>query len=216
VRHGLIRAVLTLSCREAKTQGSAGLAELAKRLQSERVQLIAHLQLWLQTPHYGLLKRAITFLPRVPRHANLDGYPVSLLPAERGAILLLGQCRSAVQRLAFGNPRGLLPTAHGDLHDLRLALKQLRFHAEFFRELFPAEQIGRLLSVVVAFLSLLGEIQDATVGLDMAERLGACAVVQERLQRKEANARAKLLVTWPACWVELRDCPVIGPIPARL
>lgn len=208
--------MLSLACREAKTQRSAELAELTKRLTSERVQLVAQLQLWLQTPQYGVLKRAITFLPRVPRHANLDGYPVSLLPAERGAVLMLRQCRCAVQRLAFGNSRGLLPTTHEELHDLRLALKQLRFHAEFFRELFPAEQIGRLLAAVVAILSLLGEIQDATVGLEMAERLGARAVVQERLQLKEANARARLVETWPTCWAELRDCPVIGPIPARL
>jgi CHAD domain-containing protein len=50
-----------------------------------------------------------------------------------------------------------------DLHRLRLACKRLRYLQEFFRSLFPAEEIGRRIETLKSLQDILGDFNDLSV-----------------------------------------------------
>jgi CHAD domain-containing protein len=57
-----------------------------------------------------------------------------------------------------------------DLHQVRIACKRLRYLMEFFRSLFPPEEIGLLIRALKSFQDNLGEFQDLEVQCEQLRR----------------------------------------------
>lgn len=70
-----------------------------------------------------------------------------------------------------------------DLHDLRIACKKLRYLMEFFRSLFPARPISRLIKELKQLQDCLGDFNDVSV---QQEQLLRCA--EQMLEQEIAPA----------------------------
>ncbi|MBW2522805.1 MAG: CHAD domain-containing protein [Deltaproteobacteria bacterium] len=112
--------------------------------------------------------------------------------------------RSYRRVLRHGRTIGIACPA-AELHELRKRCKALRYMLEFFRSLFPAEEIGRLVGELKSLQKILGAFQDQEVqsiaaarwGLELAPRpevgpkttLALGALAQQLASRQEQSRR---------------------------
>lgn len=80
-------------------------------------------------------------------------------------------------------------------HELRIALKKLRYAAEFFRSLFAAPPARKYLRRLTALQTALGRINDLETARRVLEALVTAAPEEERLERAAAAGR---VVGWHA------------------
>jgi CHAD domain-containing protein len=101
-----------------------------------------------------------------------------------------------------------------ELHGLRIAVKKLRYAAEFFRSLYGRKRAAKFIAALADLQDCLGAINDAVIGQQLAIVLEARLV--ERSDRATAAHASGLLLGWHAaqidcallefqrCWPELR------------
>ena len=101
-----------------------------------------------------------------------------------------------------------------ELHGLRIAVKKLRYAAEFFRSLYGRSRAAKFIATLQDLQDCLGAINDAVIGQQLAIVLEARLV--ERSDRATAAHASGLLLGWHAaqiecalvefqqCWPELR------------
>jgi CHAD domain-containing protein len=104
-----------------------------------------------------------------------------------------------------------------ELHELRIAVKKLRYAAEFFRSLYGKSRAARFIAALENLQDCLGTINDAVMGQQLAIVLEARLV--ERTDRATASHASGLLLGWHAqqidcalrefqrCWPELQRAP---------
>jgi triphosphatase len=80
-------------------------------------------------------------------------------------------------------------------HELRIALKKLRYAAEFFRSLFAAPRARKYLKRLTALQTALGRINDLETAQRVLDALIAAAPEAERLERAAAAGR---VIGWHA------------------
>jgi inorganic triphosphatase YgiF len=80
-------------------------------------------------------------------------------------------------------------------HELRIALKKLRYAAEFFRSLFSAPHARKYLKRLTALQTALGRINDLETARRVLDALVAAAPEGERLERAAAAGR---VIGWHA------------------
>ncbi len=87
-----------------------------------------------------------------------------------------------------------------ELHELRIRAKKLRYNAEFFRSLFPAEAVQDYLSALERIQDRLGSLNDAAVARNLLGGLHAEAgTAEERAAIDRANA---MVAGWNAARIE--------------
>lgn len=87
-----------------------------------------------------------------------------------------------------------------ELHELRIRAKKLRYNAEFFRSLFPAEAVQDYLSALERIQDRLGSLNDAAVARHLLRELGLHAgSAQERASVERASA---VVAGWNAARIE--------------
>lgn len=103
--------------------------------------------------------------------------------------------------------------AAAELHDLRKALKKLRYGAEYFAGLYPPKPVKQHRKATKRMLKLLGAGNDAAMAATLAERLCAedgrselAPAVGALAQWSEAR-RAKALRKMPKAWDALTAAP---------
>jgi CHAD domain-containing protein len=103
-----------------------------------------------------------------------------------------------------------------ELHRLRIAIKKLRYAADFFSGLFPDNHARRMLRQLSSLQDILGEICDAAVALRLGSACAAALDDQARVRvqdvlsawsrDREQALRGELAVAWkkyratPAFW----------------
>jgi CHAD domain-containing protein len=104
-----------------------------------------------------------------------------------------------------------------ELHGLRIAVKKLRYAAEFFRSLYGKSRAAKFIAALENLQDCLGAINDAVIGQQLAIVLEARLV--ERTDRATASHASGLLLGWHAaqiecalrefqrCWPELQRAP---------
>jgi CHAD domain-containing protein len=104
-----------------------------------------------------------------------------------------------------------------ELHSLRIAVKKLRYAAEFFRSLYGRSRPAKFIAALENLQDCLGDINDAVIGQQLAIVLEARLV--ERTDRATASHASGLLLGWHAaqidcalrefqrCWPELQRTP---------
>ena len=110
--------------------------------------------------------------------------------------------------------RKLEERSFAELHRLRIAVKKLRYAADFFSSLFPQNHARRMLRQLSSLQDILGEICDAAVALKLAV---ACAA---GLEEKDGSQIDRLFSAWAqererklrhdlaVVWRKFRDTPV--------
>jgi CHAD domain-containing protein len=145
----------------------------------------------------------------VERWRSLSGRPLPRRPVAKRALRPVGQvARKRIWR-AYRTLMRLGGAIHldspaGDLHEVRIAGKKLRYLLEFFRSLFPAETVGTLVRALKTFQDNLGEMQDLHVqqeqlgrferqmakeGALSPETAGAMELLIEGLARRQTEVR---------------------------
>lgn len=110
------------------------------------------------------------------------------------------------------------PTEPADLHALRITAKRLRYAIELFADCFPPTLRSTIYPAVEHVQELLGEVQDATVGLgrlaDIGAQVGSVLPKQMTRVKKGLNALSAELTkkvpvgrqafaAWRADWLKL-------------
>jgi CHAD domain-containing protein len=76
----------------------------------------------------------------------------------------------------------------GEMHELRIACKKLRYLMEFFRSLYPPEAIGQLIKALKAFQDNLGAFQDLQVQQQQLKGFERTMAQEGGLPRKTREA----------------------------
>jgi CHAD domain-containing protein len=96
-----------------------------------------------------------------------------------------------------------------ELHDLRKALKKLRYSVEFLAPLHREDQVKFYLHHCKQLQERLGGINDAATAVTMAERLGAqdasLALVAGAVTDWANQHRMQAVAHLPAAWHEFKD-----------
>ncbi|MEX2630862.1 MAG: CYTH and CHAD domain-containing protein [Tistlia sp.] len=119
------------------------------------------------------------------------GRPVAALAAS-----LLDKRAKALRKSA----RRSKGRGEAELHEVRIAAKKLRYAVEFFRGLYGAKAVKRLLQRLVALQDTLGTLNDAVVGHRLIEELETAGGA-DRKRRLEPRA-AGLVIGWQAARIE--------------
>jgi CHAD domain-containing protein len=99
-----------------------------------------------------------------------------------------------------------------DLHDLRKALKKLRYGVEFLTPLHQEDQVKSYLHHCKLLQEQLGAINDAAMAVTLAERLGtqdaSLASAVDALKGWANQRRTRATGLLPEAWQEFRKAPL--------
>jgi CHAD domain-containing protein len=99
-----------------------------------------------------------------------------------------------------------------ELHDLRKALKKLRYGMEFLTPLHQEERVKSYLHHCKLLQEQLGAINDAAMAVTLAERLGiqdaSLASAVEALRAWARQRRMQAMAQLPQAWGEFKKAPV--------
>jgi triphosphatase len=155
---------------EAAMVKDSGLAELRQVTQARRAEGYALAQEAVRSARYEVLVAWMRrwLLMRRWRHRASHGPGAPLAqPARKLAVKLLKKRHKAALRLA-GNFESL---SAAERHRLRIALKKLRYTAEFFRSFFAKEREREYLAVLAALQDSLGHLNDVAVAEHLLQDL---------------------------------------------
>jgi inorganic triphosphatase YgiF len=137
---------------------------------------------------------------------------------EDGAMLgplveLMPKLEARLERKALRLGRGIRHRSAEELHDLRKALKRLRYGVEFLAPLHRRKRLKNYLQHCAALQERLGTINDAAVAVALAERLGGdrqpefAPAVAALASWAEAQ-RVRALQNLPDAWRGFKDAPL--------
>jgi inorganic triphosphatase YgiF len=154
-----------------------------------------------------LLLQLVTVFHRHPG-LSLDAAPAQ---AARAALLLpfAAHVLSQGQRKVRKRARTLKKLDHGGLHELRIAVKKLRYASEFFASLYERKRQRRFVGALAQLQEHLGAVNDAAIVENLCRQLDSTQVeVREAVGLLRgwaaANARTHVEQLEPA-WKNLRD-----------
>src|SRR5262249_60864084 len=111
--------------------------------------------------------------------------PELLLPISEIAPSMLDRCHRFFKRQA----KGFADQSPAEQHELRIALKKLRYTAELFGSLFPARSVEELSKIIKPLQDDLGSINDVYIGEALLDKL---AQVGEPSAGIVASGRSRL------------------------
>ncbi len=203
---------------EAATPGRAGIAELRKSLDAAREQSWAHCAARANSEAFTrfLLDLAAAAEIRVWRHG---AGPKQIAAFTRPAAELARSALDMRERKARRRAKHLASLNTKQRHRLRIALKKLRYTAEFFAPLFAAKDVAKYLKKLSEAQDVFGAMNDAATvdhtlnhvlenapsGQSASSREGAALVEGWHLARvapawKDAKARWKNLAKSKTFW----------------
>jgi CHAD domain-containing protein len=156
---------------EAARPGDAGLAKLRIAAETEREKGYARARRAIQSPRYSaFLARMRQWLSDKSWRQRGNGTRKSLdEPAAKLAGRLLTKRHKAVLKLG----RDFKKLSPPERHELRIALKKLRYTAEFFRSLYQKKREKAYFHVLAQLQNSLGHMNDIVVADHLVERLSA-------------------------------------------
>jgi CHAD domain-containing protein len=171
---------------------------LLKEAAAARDESYAMVRSTLDGPRYvELLSRLELALAEGKWSASAPGAGTLMdQPARELARLIL---KSRYKKL----PQPSAPTMD-ELHRLRIAVKKLRYAAEFFRSLYGKSRAAKFIAALENLQDCLGTVNDAVIGQQLAVVLEARLV--ERSDRATASHASGLLLGWHAAQI---DCALI-------
>jgi CHAD domain-containing protein len=178
---------------ETARPGDASLAELRVAAETERANGYEKLRTALGSRRYSALLRRMYEWLRAGRWREGRGERQKLLnkPARKLARKLLKKRH----RRALKVGRGFARLSAQERHRLRIALKKLRYTAEFFRSLFRKKHESEYLHALAELQDILGLINDITVTDHLLEHIAA---LHEDKRTHYLWTAAGLVVGWHA------------------
>ena len=158
---------------EAAQPGDAGLAKLRMAAETERKKGYAGARRAIRSPRYAtLLTRMRRWLSTKSWRKGSNGTRRSLdEPAVKLAGRLLTKRHKAVRKLG----RDFKKLSARERHQLRIALKKLRYTAEFFRSLYQKRHEKAYFHALAQLQNSLGRMNDIVVADHLLKRLSAAA-----------------------------------------
>ena len=201
---------------EAARPGDAGLVELRAAAQAEKEKSYAGARRAIRSSRYSaLLARTRRWLSSKRWRQGRNGGQKSLdEPARKLATRLLAKRHKAVLKL--GTDFETLSAE--ERHQLRMALKKLRYTADFFRSLYRKKREKRYFQAIAQLQDALGHMNDIVMTNHLLERLSAARDRQRVSDR--LSAAAGILAGWhthsatsseheaEANWREFSECDV--------
>ena len=162
---------------EAARPGDAGLAKLRMAAEAEREKGYAGARRAIRSPRYStLLTRMRRWLSTKSWRQGSNGTRKSLdEPAVKLAGRLLTKRHKAVLKLG----RDFKKLSAQERHQLRIALKKLRYTAEFFRSLYQKKREKAYFHALAQLQNSLGHMNDIVVADHLLKRLSAARHDQE-------------------------------------
>jgi triphosphatase len=155
----------------AARPGEAGLAKLRKAAEAERETGYVGARRAIQSPRYSALVARLRrwLLARSWRHGSNATRKSLGESAVKLARRLLTKRHKAVLKLG----RDFKKLSHQKRHQLRIALKKLRYTAEFFRSLYKKKLEKAYFHTLAQLQNSLGHMNDIVVADHLLERLSA-------------------------------------------
>ena len=177
---------------EAARPGDAGLAKLRMAAETEREKGYTRARRAIRSPRYSaLLARMRRWLSAKSWRQGSNRTRKSLdEPAVKLAGRLLTKRHKAVLKLG----RDFKKLSAQERHQLRIALKKLRYTAEFFRSLYQKKREKAYFHALAQLQNSLGHMNDIVVADHLLERLSA-ARDDRRISDRLSNA-AGIVVGW--------------------
>jgi triphosphatase len=178
---------------EAAQPGDAGLGKLRMAAETERKKGYAGARRAIRSPRYAaLLTRMRRWLSTKSWRQDNDGTRESLEePAVKLAGRLLAKRHKAVRKLG----RDFKKLSARERHQLRIALKKLRYTAEFFRSLYQKKREESYFRALAQLQSSLGHMNDIVVTEHLLRRLSADARRDRRIPEPLSTA-ARTVADW--------------------
>ncbi len=200
---------------EVARPGDAGLGKLRMAAETERKKGYAGARRAIRAPRYAtLLTRLRRWLSTKSWRQGSDRGRESLdQPAVKLAGRLLTKRYKAVRKLG----RDFRKLSARERHQLRIALKKLRYTAEFFRSLYQKKHEKSYFRALAQLQSSLGHMNDIVVAEHLLRRLSADARRDRRIP-EPLSTGARTVAAWytqgasslehqaEADWREFRHC----------
>jgi CHAD domain-containing protein len=142
-----------------------------------RARLLIDWGLWIESEDWGSLDE------------RTDPAPLAR-PIREVASELLDAADAAIR----SSGAGVRVHSPDDLHQLRLAVKRLRYATDALESLYPRERTRRHRSSLRELQTLLGTLQDVEVAPALLRRIRRRA--EARADRRALRAAAKLVIGW--------------------
>ena len=140
------------------------LAEAVDRRQRAAYSAI---EIAIGSPRYGTLILGLLRWFDGRSWSDHGAVPELLLPISEVAPSMLDRCYRLLKRQA----KGFADQSPAQQHELRIALKKLRYTAELFGSLFPARSVEELSKVIKPLQDDLGSINDVHIGEALLDEL---------------------------------------------
>ena len=177
---------------EAARPGDAGLAELRAAAQTEREKSYARARRAIRSSRYSaLLAGTRRWLSSKRWRQGRNGGQKSLdEPARKLGTRLLAKRHKAVLKLG----RDFEKLSADERHQLRMALKKLRYTADFFRSLYRKKREKRYFHAMAQLQDSLGHMNDIVMTNNLLDRL---SVARDRQRVSERlSAAAGIVAGW--------------------
>ena len=199
---------------EAARPGDAGLAELRAAAQTEREKSYARARRAIRSSRYSALLAGTRrwLSSKRWRQARNGGQKSLDEPARKLGTRLLAKRHKAVLKLG----RDFEELSADERHQLRMALKKLRYTADFFRSLYRKKREKRYFHAMAQLQDSLGHMNDIVMTNNLLDRL---SVARDHQRVSEGlSAAAGIVAGWhthsarsseheaEANWREFSDC----------
>jgi triphosphatase len=156
---------------EAARPGDAGLAELRIAAEAERDKGYAGARMAIQSSRYcALLARMRGWLSAKAWRQGGNGTRKSL---DESAVKLSGRLLAKRHKAVLKLGRDFKKLSPQERHQLRIALKKLRYTAEFFRSLYQKKREKAYFHALAQLQNSLGHMNDIVVADHLLEHLSA-------------------------------------------
>lgn len=155
---------------EAVLPGDTTLAAFRRAAVERRAALQADLRQTLASQRYADL--AFRFAAWVARHGWREGADAEPQERQRGPVLPFAvSVLERRHRKVRKRGRRFARLSPAERHEVRIALKKLRYGIEFFADLFPGDEVGELRKAAARMQDRLGHLNDVDVASRLAHEL---------------------------------------------
>lgn len=141
------------------SQVAKGISVLRRNLSRERVAMRSQVRDWLATKEAGLLRLELVILPHIVMHLARGNAKQLDEPVSRFAHRALRKLHARVVKRG----KRLDELTIEERHELRKAMKSLRYGIDFFAPLYPAREVRRLLAAASDLQDVLGYLNDVAL-----------------------------------------------------